>query len=68
MKWTRSGLSLNYPASKPGAASHSKPKVLGRRIDSDAAGLAQGENPILVATGVGFLTIQFVTKTKAAGA
>ena len=58
----------NVKSALPGAASHSKPKVLGRRIDSGGAGLAQGENPILVATDFGFLTIQFVTKKKAAGA
>ena len=56
----------NVKGALPGAASHSKPKVLGRRVNTERAGLPQGENPVRVATDFGFLTIAFVNKNRAA--
>ncbi len=56
----------NLTGTLPGAASHSKPKVLGRLVNTDSAGLAESENPVRLATDHGFLTIAFINKNRAA--
>ena len=56
----------NLTGTLPGAASHSKPKVLGRLVNTDSAGLPESENTARVATDYGFLTIAFVNKNRAA--
>ncbi len=56
----------NLTGALPRAATHSKPQVLGRQVDTDFAGLSESENPVCVATDYGFLTIAFVNKNRAA--
>ena len=56
----------NLTGTLPGVTSHSTPKVLEHLVNTDSAGLPEGENPVRVATDYGFLTIAFVNRDRAA--